>query len=87
MYLKLMIDGVTSPPFSAAGMAPIPRPEINYTNEILASSHALYAKPRQQVGRSFCPGFKKKFGQGGGGNASTSGKRWTRWVLEVRKWF
>jgi hypothetical protein len=73
MYLKLMIDGVTSPPFSAAGMAPIPRPEINYTNEILASSRALYAKPRQQVEEELLSWIQKKFGQGGSGNAGASG--------------
>lgn len=75
MYLKLMIDGVTSPPFSAAGMAPIPRPEINYTNEILASSRALYAKPRQQVEDELLAWIQKKFGGGGGstGGGSTGG--------------
>ncbi len=72
MYLKLMIDGVTSPPFSAAGMAPIPRPEINYTNEILASSRALYAKPRQQVEDELLAWIQKKFGGGGGNSGGSS---------------
>ena len=73
MYLKLMIDGVTSPPFSAAGMSPIPRPEINYTNDILASSRSLYAKPRQQVEDELLAWIQKKFGGGGsgGGNGSS----------------
>ncbi len=70
MYLKLMIDGVTSPPFSAAGMSPIPRPEINYTNDILASSRALYAKPRQQVEDELLEWIQKKFGSGGGSGSS-----------------
>ncbi|MDQ5912480.1 MAG: hypothetical protein QG568_695, partial [Patescibacteria group bacterium] len=69
MYLKLMIDGVTSPPFSASGMEPPPRPDINYTNEILASSRALYAKPRQQVEDELLAWIQKKFGQGGGSGA------------------
>ncbi|MCF7865676.1 MAG: type IV secretory system conjugative DNA transfer family protein [Candidatus Pacebacteria bacterium] len=78
MYLKLMIDGVTSPPFSAAGMAPIPRSEINYTNDILASSRALYAKPRQQVEDELLAWIQKKFGgssgsSGGGGSNSGGG--------------
>lgn len=69
MYLKLMIDGVTSPPFSAAGMAPIPRSEINYTNDILASSRGLYARPRQQVEDELLAWIQKKFGGGGGGTS------------------
>ncbi len=77
MYLKLMIDGVTSQPFSASGMAPIPRPEINYTNEILASSRALYAKPRQQVEDELLAWIQKKFGgsgsSGGSGGGSNGG--------------
>lgn len=73
MYLKLMIDGVTSPPFSAAGMSPIPRPEINYTNEILASSRTLYAKPRQQVEDELLAWIQKKFGGGGSGGGSSAG--------------
>lgn len=74
MYLKLMIDGVTSAPFSASGMAPIPRSEINYTNDILASSRALYARPRQQVEDELLAWIQKKFGgsggNGDGGNSS-----------------
>lgn len=73
MYLKLMIDGVTSPPFSASGMSPIPRPEINYTNEILASSRALYAKPRQQVEDELLAWIQKKFGGSSNGGNGSSG--------------
>ena len=49
MYLKLMIDGVTSRPFSAIGMAPIPRPEISYYNEIVGLSREQFATPREKV--------------------------------------
>jgi Type IV secretion-system coupling protein DNA-binding domain len=66
MYLKLMIDGVTSQPFSASGLSPAVKPEINYTNEILASSRANYARPRQQVEDELLAWIQKKFGQGGG---------------------
>lgn len=73
MYLKLMIDGVTSKPFSASGMPPIPRPEINYTNDILASSRSLYARPRQQVEDELLSWIQKKFGGSGGGSSGGSG--------------
>lgn len=49
LYLKLMIDGVTSPPFSAMGMTPIQRPPQTYVKEIIESSRAQFAKPREEV--------------------------------------
>ena len=49
MYLKLMIDGVTSRPFSATGIPPIARPEISYANEIIDLSREQFATPREKV--------------------------------------
>ncbi len=49
MYLKLMIDGVTSSPFSASGLQQQPKPEVSYVQEILESSRSLYARPRQET--------------------------------------
>jgi len=48
-YLKLMIDGVTSPPFSAVTMPPIQKGEINYHDRVIESSRAHFARPRAQV--------------------------------------
>ncbi|HEY1037279.1 MAG TPA: type IV secretion system DNA-binding domain-containing protein [Candidatus Paceibacterota bacterium] len=73
MYLKLMIDGVTSPPFSAAGMAPIPRPETMYVNEIIASSRSLYAQPRQKVEEEILKWIQVQFGKGGGSGGNAGG--------------
>lgn len=49
MYLKLMIDGVTSSPFSAKGMPPIPRPERMYVQEIIDASREQFAKARIDI--------------------------------------
>ncbi len=49
MYLKLMIDGVTSPAFSATGMDPYQPPRENFVKEIIDSSRALYSHPRKEV--------------------------------------
>lgn len=49
MYLKLMIDGVASQPFSATGMAPIPKPEISFRTEVLNESRSKYAEPKERV--------------------------------------
>jgi hypothetical protein len=49
IYLKLMIDSVTSQPFSATTLPPIEMPSIQYVKEIVESSRKLYAKGREEV--------------------------------------
>jgi len=49
IYLKLMIDGVSSPPFSATTSAPIEKPEISFRHDILENSRSLFAQPRALV--------------------------------------
>ncbi len=49
IYLKLMIDGLTSPPFSATTLPPIPQAETSYVKEIIDASRAQFARPRAEV--------------------------------------
>lgn len=49
IYLKLMIDGVTSPPFSAITLPPLERPARSFREEIVAFSRSAYARPRAVV--------------------------------------
>lgn len=49
MYLKLMIDGVSSQPFSATTMPPIVRPEISFKEVVIKSSREQFAKPRAEI--------------------------------------
>lgn len=49
IYLKLMIDGVTSHPFSAVTMPPVPEPEKNHGQRAIAFSRAQFSKPRDEV--------------------------------------
>jgi len=49
IYLKLMINGVTSAPFSATTLPPVELPEISYRNEIIESSRSRFAQPRSKV--------------------------------------
>jgi hypothetical protein len=49
IYLKLMIDGLTSPPFSATNMPPIAQPAVHYVNEIIAASREQFSRPRAEV--------------------------------------
>ncbi len=49
IYLKLMIDSVTSQPFSATTMPPIEPQATNYVEEIVNYSRKTFARPRAQV--------------------------------------
>ncbi|MEX0931940.1 MAG: type IV secretory system conjugative DNA transfer family protein [Candidatus Paceibacterota bacterium] len=49
IYLKLMIDGVGSQPFSARTIPPIPRPEISQKEEIIEISRKAFSRPRAIV--------------------------------------
>jgi len=48
IYLKLMIDGVTSKPFSAVTLPPFKNMEQN-RNEIIENCRKLYARPKAEV--------------------------------------
>jgi len=50
IYLKLMIDGKTSQPFSAITLAS-PKIKISYKRDIIDHSRKMYAKKRKQVER------------------------------------
>ena len=49
IYTKLMIDGITSRPFSAETLAPFARPVQSHRDAIIASSRERYGTPRPEV--------------------------------------
>jgi energy-coupling factor transporter ATP-binding protein EcfA2 len=49
IYLKLMIDGMSSRPFSATTLPPIPRPSKSYVADILGYSRKHFGKTKEQV--------------------------------------
>ncbi|RJQ36744.1 DUF87 domain-containing protein [Candidatus Parcubacteria bacterium] len=49
VYLKLMIDGLTSRPFSAETLPPMPTPAQSFVKEIVQYSREHYSAPRAQV--------------------------------------
>lgn len=51
IYLRLMIDGVASQPFSATTLPPVPKPEISYKNQAIEASRKIYAAPKDEVER------------------------------------
>ena len=49
VYLKLMIDGVASRPFSSTTLPPIQVPHASFKNEIIELSRKQFGTPRQKV--------------------------------------
>ncbi len=49
IYLKLMIDGISSPPFSATTLPPIAKPENSSMEKVIEESRKLYANNRADV--------------------------------------
>ena len=49
IYLKLMIDGVTSPPFSATTIPPIQLTQESHRDEIIEHSRQQFARRREDV--------------------------------------
>jgi len=49
IYLKLMIDGIGSQPFSATTMSPIKEPEISYVEKVTEHSRRTFAHSRISV--------------------------------------
>ena len=49
IYLKLMIDGIGSKPFSASTLPPIEKPEVSSVEEIIRHSRRVYAEPKAEV--------------------------------------
>ncbi|MSU56221.1 MAG: hypothetical protein EXS51_02850 [Candidatus Taylorbacteria bacterium] len=49
IYIKLMIDGVTSAPFSAVTIPPIEKGPVSYREQVIANSRAIFARPREVV--------------------------------------
>lgn len=49
IYLKLMIDGVGSAPFSATTLPPLPRPSVDLTQDVLDYSKTKYGMPKAEV--------------------------------------
>jgi len=61
IYLKLMIDGVSSHPFSAVTMPPVPEPEKNHSGRVTAFSRAQYSHPREEVERDISAWVSKVY--------------------------
>ncbi len=63
IYMKLMIDGISSRPFSAHTLVPPVKPTRSYREEIIQNARTRYATPKAQVEAKIAAEFLE---QGGG---------------------
>ncbi|MFA6094588.1 MAG: type IV secretory system conjugative DNA transfer family protein [Candidatus Paceibacterota bacterium] len=68
VYMKLMIDGVSSTPFSATTIGPIARPDIMFKDQIIEASRSQFARPRRVVEEEIMLWHKPIQSSGGNGN-------------------
>ncbi len=60
IYLKLMINGVSSQPFSSTTMPPIKEPEISFRNQVIEMSRQQFANDRDNVEQEVIDWHKDK---------------------------
>jgi CxxC-x17-CxxC domain-containing protein len=49
IYLKLMIDGATSRPFSATTLPPEPKPPVSFREQVIETSRVAYSRPAAEI--------------------------------------
>ena len=67
IYLKLMIDGVSSSPFSAVTMPPIGKPPMSFKDGVIANSRISFGRERAVAEKDI---EKQLLGDGQGGGVS-----------------
>ncbi len=73
IYLKLMVDGITSRPFSALTMPPfVIEDGAEVAQKIIESSRGLYTRPREVVEREIADWSGMMVGAGDGSHASST---------------
>ncbi|MBP7832048.1 MAG: type IV secretion system DNA-binding domain-containing protein, partial [Candidatus Pacebacteria bacterium] len=79
-YMRLMIDGVGSKPFSAVSLAPIPSGHRSFSEDIVSASRSLYARGKAEVEAAIFKWHepipvekKERIVKDGTGGASSSG--------------
>lgn len=76
IYLKLMIDGVTSRPFSAKTLPPMVKaPDQKIEQEVIDSSRALYARSKEEIEREINEWSGMALGDVVPASANTTGEK------------
>lgn len=61
IYLRLMIDGVGSTPFSARTLPPIKKPTVSFRSEVIEASQINYAKKKEDIEKDIFEWNDKSF--------------------------
>ncbi len=73
-YLKLMIDGVTSRPFSARTLPPMTKSgDKSVEEEVIKTSRELYCKPKAEIEKEINDWSGMSLGDDNGNNSGSSG--------------
>ncbi len=81
MYIKLMVNGITSKGFSALSLPPFPKLEVTQRDAIIAASRETYSTPRETVEREIASWSTTTDdaapSAGGGSVGQSDGQRYT----------
>ncbi len=61
IYLRMAIDGITSAPFSARTLPPIPKPEISFASEVIEASRKQFTLDREEAENVIRKWIEKKY--------------------------
>lgn len=79
MYLRLMVDGVGTHPFSGRGLPPIDPPSTSYRDVVVGTSRKMYGRPRAlveaDINRDYIAVVPQKSGGGPKHNNNNSKKK------------
>lgn len=75
IYLKLMIDGVSSAPFSATTLPPIAKPEVTFREKIVSTSREQFADTREKVEKTIVEWQAEVSAKPGGSASSGNTKK------------
>ncbi|TSC68241.1 MAG: hypothetical protein G01um101466_512 [Parcubacteria group bacterium Gr01-1014_66] len=72
VYIKIMVDGVTSRPFSSSTLPPLKyEKELGIKEQVILASRTRYARPHSEVEEEITQWGQSGFGGGGRANSAT----------------
>lgn len=73
IYLRLMINGVNSQPFSARTLGPIEPPLVSHKDEVVEESRRQFSRPRAEVEKEILEWYETKIGSSSGSGVAKTG--------------
>lgn len=70
LYLKLMIDGISSKPFSGTTMPRVDEPAVSHRERVIAHSRQMFSRPREEVEKEIRDWVEHAYGDSSGSGNS-----------------